>query len=252
MNTATDTSRANANAIPAAIWAAFDILRVVGLRSRVMAETEPCFTSGSSSPGPDLGLDVPRLCALPLLTSIYMEELRLRAAATVTRQVATDEFSVEGWRLRRGASVVAMPWLGGQDGGFWEGSRGGRDVRAFWAERFLEYPDSATGAARDHKGPRMRYADEGGRTAEEDRGAKVVTSGIQGHYFPYGGGVKICPGRFFAKQEIMTAVTVLLRVCEVELVDVEGAERIKGDMARFPLGTLPVDGRVPFRIRRRV
>lgn len=219
-----------------------------------MAETEPCFTPRPPSQIPDLGLDIPRLCALPLLTSIYMEELRLRAAATVTRQVATDDFAVEGWRLRRGASVVAMPWLGGQDGGFWEGSRGGRDVRAFWAERFLEYPkDSATGAVGDHKDPGMGHkGGKGGRTVEDDRSAKVATAGIQGHYFPYGGGVKICPGRFFAKQEIMTAVAVLFRVCEVDLVDVEGAEGIKGDMARFPLGTLPMDGRVPFRIRRRV
>lgn len=234
--TPTNSIRANANAIPAAIWAVLDTLRVKGLEARVMAETEPCFTLNSS--GPDFDLDIPRLCALPLLTSMYMEELRLRAAATVTRQAVTDNFVVEEWRFRRGTSVVAMPWSGGQHREFWE-RRGGVDVRRFWAERFLEYPDP-TGGPKDEKGG----------SVEDDRKARVVTAGIQSHYFPYGGGVKICPGRFFAKQDIMTAVAVLLRMCEVELVNLKRAEMIKGDMSRFPLGTLPMDGRVPFRIRR--
>lgn len=244
----TYTCRANANAIPAAIWAVFDILRVKGLKSRVLADTDPSFTLGASP----LTVDIPRLCALPLLTSIYMEELRQRAAATVTRQVVTDDFVVEGWRFRQGANVVAMPWFGGQDGEFWEG-RGGEDVERFWAERFLEYPDdSASGPIWNYKSPGVDHAQENkGRTAEDDKKARVVTAGIQGHYFPYGGGVKICPGRFFAKQEIMAAVAVLLRIGEVELVDGEAAEGIKGDMRRFPLGTLPMDGKVPFRIRRR-
>ncbi|SPO02204.1 related to cytochrome p450 7a1 [Cephalotrichum gorgonifer] len=255
---------ANANAIPAAIWAVFDIIRVEGLRERVLAETEPCFTPHT------LDFDLPRLCSLPLLTSVYMEELRLRAAATVTRQVVTDDFSVGPWWFRRGANIFALPWFGGRDAGFWNTGREGdeRPVARFWAERFLEYPeDPASGPVRDRERPEVSGAAAGAtdggekvrpgpgrreKTSEDDARARVVTTGIQGHYYPYGGGVKICPGRFFAKQEIMVSVAVLLRACEIELVDPEGAEGIGEDMGRFPLGTLPPDGKIPFRIRRRL
>ena len=78
-----------------------------------------------------------------------------------------------------------------------------------------------------------------------------MTTGIQGHYFPYGGGLKQCPGRFFAKQEMMAGVAVLLRACEIELLDPIGAKRIDAKMNRFPFGTVLPNSNIPVRIRRR-
>lgn len=51
-----------------------------------------------------------------------------------------------------------------------------------------------------------------------------------GRYFPYGGGAHICPGRLFAKQEILAAVARALVGFEFEFVDwVErGTERVVG------------------------
>jgi len=243
----------NANSIPAAIWAVLDIIRTEGLRERVMAETEPCFTADS------FDFDVLRLCSQPLLNSIYMEELRLRAAATVTRQIVTDDFRLGRWKFRKGANIFAIPWFGGRDETFWNTGRinDPRAVSRFWAERFLEYPDDpASGPIRKHDQPEI-YQSPGpekatrSMTVEDDRDAKLVSTGLESHYFPFGGGPKICPGRFFAKQEIMATVAVLLRAYEMELIDPVTAENVGEDMARFPLGTLPPKGSIPFRIRRR-
>lgn len=243
----------NANSIPAAIWAVLDIIRTEGLRGRVMAETEPCFTADS------FDFDVSRLCSQPLLNSIYMEELRLRAAATVTRQIVTDDFHLGRWRFQKGANIFAMPWFGGRDETFWNTGKidDPHAVSRFWAERFLEYPDDpASGPVRKHDQREIYQSavpEKAGRlkTVEDDKNAKLVSTGLESHFFPFGGGPKICPGRFFAKQEIMATVAVLLRAYEMELIDPAAAENVGEDMARFPLGTLPPKGSIPFRIRRR-
>lgn len=74
------------------------------------------------------------------------------------------------------------------------------------------------------------------KTVEDDKEAKAVTAGTQGYYFPYGGGTKICPGRHFAKQGMMSAVAVFLREFDVELIDKDAASRVGLDMSYFPCG----------------
>ena len=61
----------------------------------------------------------------------------------------------------------------------------------------------------------------------------------------------MCPGRYFAKQEMIGALALMSTVYEVELkvpVDWEP----QPNMDYFLLGGLPVKDRIPFRIRRRM
>lgn len=218
-----------------------------------MAEIDPCFCPNS------LTLDIPKLCSKPLLNSVYMEGLRLRAAATVTRQVTSDNFHIGSWKIPKGGNMALFPWFAGRDEYFWNEGRDDdtHPVSRFWAERFLSYPDDpASGPIRKHDDPaiyqsKMTGKESRSRNAEDDARATLITTGIQGHFYPFGGGIKICPGRYLAKQEVMIMVAILLRAYEVEFVDPIAAEGATEDLTRFPLGILPPKGEFPFRIRRR-
>ena len=74
--------------------------------------------------------------------------------------------------------------------------------------------------------------------------------GFNGIYLPFGGGPGICPGRSFAKQEIVCTLAKLALTYDMELQVSKGWEP-KMDTAFFPLGSLPPKQKVPFRIRRR-
>lgn len=257
----------NANVIPATGWALLNVLASPGLTERVLAETAGCFDGEKDT------LDVSALCSKPLLTSIYLESLRFSVATTVARNPVVDDFRLCGWTVPRDAALFTISWFGGRDPNFWNTGRILPDgtpehpVDAFWAERFLEYPDdpasgpvrkpdeaiyrtAAAAAEAEKEGGRQRQRE---RTAEDDRAAKVVshTAALQGHLYPYGGGNRICPGRHFAKQEMMATVAVMLHEFEIELADPGSARKARPDMAVFPAGTLGPDRKVPVRLRRR-
>ena len=82
--------------------------------------------------------------------------------------------------------------------------------------------------------------------------------GTAGRLFPFGGGKTICPGRVFAKQEILGAVATVLLNYDIEpinFIDGQGNEKRE----RFPVferrfagsGVLPVDGDLKVKIKRR-
>jgi hypothetical protein len=77
------------------------------------------------------------------------------------------------------------------------------------------------------------------KTIDDDKQAKVVSNGIQGYWFPDGGGSKICPGRFFAKNEIFASMAILLHEFDIELLDPEGARKMQPDLSYFPVGAFP-------------
>lgn len=260
-----------------------------GLSDRILAESAPCFPGPCPPPSPPalLRLDLARLSSLPLLTSVYMEELRVRGSSASVRQpLAAQGFRMGKWRFRREGLLFSPAWLGARDVAFWNegGEREAHPVDGFWAERFLAYPgDERSGPIRKGAGgddagppggdkaegrwerepsglarrfgvaelPPLQPAEEAKKTAADDARARLVTAGIQAHWFPYGGGLKICPGRFLAKQQMMAAVAMFLRAYEVDVVNGPAVRRLGPDMTRFAFGALPPDGKVPARIRRR-
>ncbi|KAK7432021.1 hypothetical protein QQZ08_001311 [Neonectria magnoliae] len=242
----------NANAIPAAMWMLLGILVDDNLKHRVMAEMEPAFHEKSIS------FDIDRLCSGPLLNSIYCETLRVRVAAPVGRASLIPDLHFGKWRLQKGVGMLSTSWVGGHDQDFWntghvlpDGSAE-HPVDSFWAERFLQYKDEpTTGPIRKSSTTSAIPGKTPERAAEDDRNARVVTEGLQAYWYPYGGGTKMCPGRFFAKQELMAGVAVVLRAFEIELVDPKAAGQTVPNMDYFPFGTIPPKGKIAARIRRR-
>ncbi|CZS95559.1 related to cytochrome p450 7a1 [Rhynchosporium agropyri] len=83
---------------------------------------------------------------------------------------------------------------------------------------------------------------------DSDNVPKYTTDSVTGSYIPYGGGQKICPGRFYAKQEAIGAMSLILSMFDIEL---KNNDLPQPDMDYFPYGVVPPLGTFPARMRRR-
>jgi cytochrome P450 len=172
----------SSNAIPASGWFLMHLLDPRGDASvlpRVMAELETVRLPGGK-------VDVAKLVALPLMQSIFQEILRLYSDLLVSRETPEDlVLPVDSGRssmlFRKGSNIIAPSLLGHYDANVW--SDPPADV--FCAERFL------------------RTDPESGKTV-------FSMTGTTGKLFPFGGGRTMCPGRVFAKQEVLGAVAMTL------------------------------------------
>ena len=245
---------ANANVIPATLWTLLGILRSQNLTERVQAEMGECFDEEKNA------FNVSALCSKPLLGGIHLESLRFCTAATSARNPVIDNFKLCGWKIPRDALMLSISWFGAHDAKFWNTGRSlpnGKSehpLDTYWAERFLEYPDDPTsGPVRKPEALYRSAAKRLERTPEDDKTAKPIshTAALQGYFYPYGGGTRICPGRHLAKQEMLGAVAVMMHEFEIELVDPAAASKAGPDLSVFPTGALGPDRKVAVRMRRR-
>ncbi|KAK3367522.1 cytochrome P450 [Podospora didyma] len=245
---------ANANVIPGMIWALLQIHLSDNLTERVRAETMACWDVNKGKGW----FDVHALASKPLLSSIFLEALRYSVAGTSARNPLTDDFEIDGWKMERNSVVMSISWLGHRDETFWNEGRilasGAPEhpVDSFWAERFLEYPDDPLSGPFRKADSVLRSAEPArDKTVEDDKTAKIITEGIQGHWYPFGGGSHICPGRHFAKYAVLAGLAITMKELEIELVNRDFARETRPDLREFPVGTLPPTRAVPVRVRQR-
>ncbi|KAH6657279.1 cytochrome P450 [Truncatella angustata] len=242
----------NSNVIPTAFWTVLGILKSESLKARAVAEIDEAFQGNTAMAAAE------KLCSSKLSMSMYHESLRYAVGVMTVRSPNADGYRIGRWGFKKSDILVTSSWAGHRDETFWNTGRilpDGTDeypVNTWWAERFLEYPsDPASGPVRKPDPAIYRTEKKAVRTHEDDKRATVVTAGTSGHSFPYGGGIKICPGRFFAKNEMIAGAAMLLRMYDIELVDPVAASKVGLNMHFFPFGALPPDGKVAVRIRRR-
>ncbi|KAF5558266.1 cytochrome p450 3a7 [Fusarium napiforme] len=113
-------------------------------------------------------VDIVALKKLPLLNSVYFECLRLRSSVFVVRKLR-NSIELDGYTLKEGNLVLAPSYLAHNAPEVW--SSASHPPEEFWPERFMKKGNSGISA---------------------------------GNYFPYGGGAAMCPGRNYAKQEILS------------------------------------------------
>lgn len=232
-----------ANSIPATIWMILHIFLDRNLAGRIECE----IAAACSGPG---DLDIDKLMRAPLVNSVYCETLRLRVAGTVGRRCpGSDFYLVGGQQIGQDDLVVFTNWDGGLRESFWNtgpllsGMRPAHPVDTFWAERFLRYPDEPqSGPIRR---PGVSALPNRPRTAEDDSRAQLVTSGIQGHWFPFGGGSSRCPGESLAKKMMLCSVATVMRSMEIQLVDPAAAAKVGSDHQVFPFGLHDFNQAVP-------
>ncbi|NWU89436.1 CP8B1 hydroxylase, partial [Upupa epops] len=178
--------------------------------------------AGPGSPPADITMDM--LNQTPLLDSALEETLRLVAAPILVRAVLQDtSFKTSGgteYTLRKGDRVALFPHLSVQ-----MNPEIHPEPHKFKYDRFVN-PD---GTKKDFykDGKRLKYCS-----------------------MPWGAGVSICPGRFFAVAEMKLFVFLMLSHYDLELVNAE--EEIPAiDVRRWGFGTMQPVHDVRFRYRLR-
>ncbi|KAE8443147.1 hypothetical protein EG329_002316 [Mollisiaceae sp. DMI_Dod_QoI] len=238
----------NANIVPIIGWGMIDILIRPELLSQVRGEINDC--SDHTKQGV-AALEMPKLLASPLLQSIYSEELRVRNGVIIQRVPVVDNFKIGSWKFPKGQMITTSTWHEARDQNVWnEGPVNGEfhSVEDFWAERFLVYPnDPNTGPRKPNPDSKLKVpkADE----KASDNKPKFTAAPVTGSYIPYGGGEKICPGRFYAKQEALGALAILLTMFDIELKDKD--KMPQPNLEFFPFGVVPPNDKIPARMRRR-
>jgi cytochrome P450 len=209
------------------------------VRNEIASTDDPC-QSG-------LTVDMPKLLANPLLQSIYNEELRLRNAVMIQRTTLADTVMIGDYRFPKGDMIIASSWHEARDRNIWnEGTESDfHPVEDFWADRFIVYPNNPS------SGPSKAAALKKARPTNKSADDKPQFSAepVAGSFIPYGGGQKICPGRFYAKQEAIGSVALFLKAYDIELD--RGAGLPQPDMEFFPFGVVQPTKAFKARIRRR-
>lgn len=226
------SSRAR-NSITATSWTIFEIYRDPELLATVRAEVDTCAVQGADG---HIRFDAEQLLRLPVLQAVYAETLRLRMHFYIIRMPDRVDMNIRDWIIPRQKVIVTPTTVAHMDPEAWSTGLGNEHpVDQFWVGRFLKYPSrNAHGSTSDTASP------------------VFSTKGLEGSWIPYGGGPRQCPGRHFAKRQILltTALLVSLFDCEIleEGVNVQEDFTLKG----FGSGVSYPAGRVPIRIRHRV
>lgn len=171
------------NAIPTIGWMLMHILSPTNppeLRSWVMDEIK-------SAQLEDGSIDVPLLSKLPLLNSMFHEVLRVYIDLLIVRQVNADT-TIGPHIVHKNEVIMAPSWLSHRN-----------------PDHFVK-PDTFD--------PARFLVDD-----PETGTMKFSTAGLTGKFFPFGGGHYMCPGRTFAKQEVLGAVAVLLLNFDIKFIE---------------------------------
>ncbi|KAI1370684.1 cytochrome P450 [Hypoxylon crocopeplum] len=212
----------NSNSIPTVIWMLMEIIKDSSLLQAVREEVATAMITD-----PETGkrtIDSQKLVAQPLLQSIFTETLRLRINFNITRDVK-QPITLGGHTIAQGSLLQAPMMVAHYDEAVWSilPQNSGRSG-------ILNIPTRQTCWAR-----------------------RVVVSvctpwlGAKPRTFLSGGGANICPGRQFAKFEVLMTVALIVSRFDIELVewtkpDGSPSDRAaESDMRYCGAGAMPPD-----------
>jgi cytochrome P450 len=229
------------------MWVVLQINKDTQLRSEIRKELSEEGLHGTLQPE-----DIKKLLVLPRLQGIYAECLRLFDSPIIPRET-TEEVQVNGWKFPKDSTIIISAHEAQMDDHVWNtGTKNAHPIDTFWAERFLIYPkDPSSGPIRKIaiiQSGRGETQDEAGDTGKEN-GPVFAEKITAGHWIPYGGGARICPGRHFAKRAVLTAAAMMTMMVDIEILATEKA--MHPDDRSYGIGVLRPKDKVPYRIRKR-
>ncbi|KAI0402150.1 cytochrome P450 [Xylaria palmicola] len=205
------------NSVTAASWVVFDIYRDPELLASVRAEVDSFWARPTA--------------ALTNPPAVYAETLRLRMHFYIIRMADRADMKIRDWIIPKRKVVVTPTTAAHMDTETWcTGSNNEHPLDQFWIGRFLKYPSDS-----DHGNAPPTFS----------------TKELEGSWIPYGGGPRQCPGRHFAKRQIVLTAALMVSLFDCEILgegkDVKEDFTLKG----FGGGVSHPAGEVPIRIRRR-
>ncbi|OGE49008.1 hypothetical protein PENARI_c024G00819 [Penicillium arizonense] len=235
---------ATANTVPAIGWMLLEVLQRPDLLLRVREEVAPYISRDPSDPS-QMVVDIPNLCSRPLLQSIYAEVLRFRSGTVINRVPTSSDFHIGGWHFKKGEQIIVSNYNTGRNESVWnQGTfEDPHPVDEFWPERFIVYPDDP------NSGPVLQQEAKKGQDATNSK-PTFCLNGTAGSWIPYGGGTRMCPGRHFAKEEMIVTMAMFLTAFDIQLLT-DNNSWIQPDLNYFMFGVMHPKGKIPARIRKR-
>ncbi|KAL8941982.1 MAG: hypothetical protein Q9216_001915 [Gyalolechia sp. 2 TL-2023] len=166
------------------------------------------------------------------------------------RSPEKTDFRLGKWLFKKGSMVFLNSWVAHRNSDVWNTGDANGEYRGsdeFWAERFLRYDgdekcgpvgvggrsvgnersEGLAGEAVVDKtvegdGKKTVCFRKGERGAEDLKGGqkgqpKFSLDETTGAFVPFGGGVGMCPGRFFAKNEKLASLAMLVTAYDFQL-----------------------------------
>ncbi|KAI1878967.1 hypothetical protein JX265_003144 [Neoarthrinium moseri] len=223
------------NSVTAASWAVYEIFRDPELLARVRAEVDACVLESADG---CIRFDIGRLLQLPVLQAVYAETLRLRMHVYIIRMPDRVDMNIRGWIIPKQKFIVTPTTVAHMDSEVWNtGLDNEHPVDQFWAGRFLKYPPISND----------------GKIGSPDPASSATFSKkeYEGSWIPYGGGPRVCPGRHFAKRQILLTTALMVSLFDCEILGEGKIVQEDSTLSGFGGGMARPAGKVPMRIRRR-
>jgi cytochrome P450 len=170
--------------------------------------------------------DVDRLLKQPVLQAVYAETLRLRMHFYIIRMPDRIDMNINDWIIPKRQVIVTSTTAAHLDPKSWNiSAEDEHPIDTFWPGRFLK----------------ERSSDQ----------LIFSTKELDGAWIPYGGGPRQCPGRHFAKRQILLTAALMVTLFDCEISE-EGMD-IKEDLSLkgFGSGVSHAAGKVPVLMRAR-
>ncbi|KAH9906271.1 putative cytochrome P450 [Xylariomycetidae sp. FL2044] len=187
---------ATTNTVPITTWALMEAVKDPQLLADLRAEVQ-----GAVEVDPDTGertLNAKKLLTLPLFQSVYAETLRMHMSFSIVREVR-EPLVMDGFAAQKGSLIEAPMQIAHKEEAVW--GVPGHPASEFWARRHVRYVEAV---------------DENGVGFSRP---EFAMAGRPSSFFPYGGGLPVCPGRHFAKQEIMVTLALVVARFDMEFVE---------------------------------
>lgn len=190
------------------------------------------------------------ILGLPILQSVHAEVLRLYVEVESVFMSTRHDIRINQWRFPRNSLLLLPTGPAHRDESFWNTREGQYPLDQFWADRFLAYTNDPK------SGPRKKITVENEkikknprRTASSTKESTFINSGLANSYMPFGVGDRACPGRFFARREMIAFCALIVDRFEIDILSTE--KEFKISPAFYGFGTQRPHNNIAFRIRHR-
>jgi len=226
-----------------ALWSIIEVFKDEQLLCRVRKEIERIDFQAIAK-----DKETEKLANIPLLQSIYSELLRLRVEVQTIFSSEKEDIHLNEWRIPRGSLIVVPAGDAHRDPKVWNTRNGQHPLDRFWADRFLAYPGDPQSGPRKSLRSKSDTAEAPNHHVQGTQ-PRFVQSGLADSYMPFGIGERTCPGRGFARREIIMFCAFIVDQYDIELIS--GNRDYETTTAFYGIGTQRPKDKIPFKIRKR-